>query len=96
LAGAHNAITALDRGYMIALASIIGRFESDFLNQYGAVASDKVAQPPPVRRLCSTPKKDICSRNPALRTGLVQQPVQIVASHDLTLFVSRLLNSAWH
>ena len=32
--------------------------------------------------------KDI-SRELMLTTGLVQQPVQIVASHDLTLFVGQ-------
>ena len=50
-------------------------------------AANKEAQMPPARRLCGNPRKDICSRSPALLTGLVQQPVQIVASHDLTLFV---------
>jgi len=39
------------------------------------------------RLKADNPSKDICSRSPALRAGLVQQPVQIVASHDLTLFV---------
>ena len=48
------------------------------------------------RRWCGKPRKDICSRSPALRTGLVQQPVQIVASHDLTLFVRRLLAKLCH